>query len=70
MRGKCHYIGDDSLKKGYFVMDWQFTSVYSLDSLVALFFEKQYSFVFTFLLLIKHLLSQIIYEKRFSATAL
>ena len=50
-------------------MDWQFTSVYSLDSLVALFFEKQYSFSFTFLLLIKYLLSPIIYENRFSATA-
>ena len=51
-------------------MDWQFTSVYSFDSLVALLFEKQYSFVFTFLLLIKHLLSAINYEKRFSATTL
>ena len=53
-------------------MDWQFTSVYSLDSFVAsfFFFENQYSFPFTFLLLIKHLLSLIIYEKRFAATTL
>ena len=46
-------------------MDWQFTSVYCLDSLVALFIEKQYSFVFTFLLLIKHLLSPIFMKNDF-----